>query len=210
MLREIKGGTGAGSLFAAGVAPDYERLEKNPRFKEAAERLGYRFQPAVMRLRGQLERDLPGLTDPWVRWVHEEALGSGPDGERALSLLQQLGPARKERSAVLDGLLRSGGIRSGRAERVVQSEIPATGGSLEIRVFRALFMAVRVSGSTGLVALALMIAGVAWAIMQLGVMFLPNILWLGFAIMFLAGLVGFIVLAILMALLSMQDAAMRG
>jgi hypothetical protein len=147
MLREIKGGTGAGSLFAAGVAPDYERLEKNPRFKEAAERLGYRFQPAVMRLRGQLERDLPGLTDPWVRWVHEEALGSGPDGERALSLLQQLGPARKERSAVLDGLLRSGGIRSGRAERVVQSEIPATGGSLEIRVFRALFMAVRVSGS---------------------------------------------------------------
>lgn len=35
---------------------------------------------------------------------------------------------------------------------------------------------------------ALMIAGVAWAIMQLGVMFLPNILWLGFAIMFLAGL----------------------
>ncbi|MCF8505721.1 MAG: MFS transporter [Caulobacter sp.] len=35
---------------------------------------------------------------------------------------------------------------------------------------------------------ALMIAGVAWAAMQLGVMFAPNVLWLGFAIMFLAGL----------------------
>lgn len=35
---------------------------------------------------------------------------------------------------------------------------------------------------------AMMIAGVAWTIMQLGVMVLPNILWLGFAIMFLAGL----------------------
>ena len=35
---------------------------------------------------------------------------------------------------------------------------------------------------------ALAIAGVAWAVMQAGVLLLPNILWVGFAIMFLAGL----------------------
>jgi len=147
MLREIKGGAGAASLFAPGGVPDYERLERNSLFKEASERLGYRFQPALMRLRGQLERDLPSLSDPWVRWVHEEAMGSGDGGDRALAMLQQLGPARKERSAVLDGLLRSGMIRHTRAEGIVQSEIPAMGGSLELRVFRTLFIAVRVTGA---------------------------------------------------------------
>jgi len=35
---------------------------------------------------------------------------------------------------------------------------------------------------------AMMIAGVAWAVMQLGIMLLPNVLWLGFVTMFLAGL----------------------
>jgi len=35
---------------------------------------------------------------------------------------------------------------------------------------------------------ALTIAGVGWAVMQIGVLAAPNILWLGFAIMFVAGL----------------------
>lgn len=146
MRDELQSESGATSMFAvAGGEPDFERLQALEGFARAANWLGFRFDPAHMRVRVQAERDLPQAKDPWVRLACVRAIAGDA---AATDLLAGLGPARSHRARVLAGLLAARALNSPDAVAALDEEFRVHGGDgLAPRAFRALFEAAHVRGS---------------------------------------------------------------
>jgi hypothetical protein len=145
---EVQAESGPASLFAPGGGePDFDRLQSSEAFARAASWLGFRFDPAHMRVRVQAERDLPQARDPWVRLACVRAIGGDAV---ATDLLAGLGAARTQRAVVLAGLVKAGALRAPDAVTALEEEFSVHGGEgLAPRAFRSLFEAIHVRGSLG-------------------------------------------------------------
>lgn len=118
---------------------DPKTLDEHAAFRRARTWLGFNLDLHALDGIDQLNAELPGIVDPWVRWAYATAM-QGPTWERMLSILLQLGAGRKVRESVLAEARRSGLLAGKPAEAVFEQETAAvSGGGYELRVFRNLF-----------------------------------------------------------------------
>jgi hypothetical protein len=143
---EVQSESGVASIFAGtGGEPDFERLQAHEGFARAANWLGFRFDPAHMRVRVLAEREMPQAKDPWVRLACARAMA----GDVAMTdLLAELGVARASRARVLAGLVDTRTLGEPDAITVLDEEFRVHGGDgLASRAFRALFQSIHVQRS---------------------------------------------------------------
>lgn len=139
MRAEVSGAAGLSLVLRPGRGTRrVDELVELPVFRRAREWLGFDLDLRDLDWIDRLQAELPKLEDPWLQWAYAASI-SGPQWDRMLRLMVELGEGRRSRPTVLDSVRRAGLLEGPGAEDVLRGELDLHGGpGYESRVFRRL------------------------------------------------------------------------